>query len=546
MGPEPAKWPAVLAVTSPPRSADRTAWWTAWYEKLRRKRRIPPQDTRLLGRSRSVDYTFPVDQSKPPDIGGHQEGRGREAISIHAIRPPKPLRLEEENQDSHVEELGPLTVPPQPDWRRFKNRSVELTRPTPKHEGPPVGSRMYTLGTNPGQLMETETPSRNVFYDPRKKRPARFPKEKISDHGSLNALKNMVVKYTKVESSASFPEAVERIERDDFGIEFLWKIGEGAYGGVYAAKRVKSNKLLAVKIYLARHEKLKELKDNAFARNSLIVLLQEIIVMKILRGKAFFAQILDHFIINERIYLVMEMEDDTLSHQLEFYPTGMPEAKARKWFFQMAQGLAYLHKIGIAHCDIKADNVLIRKIWDGTTLCKYTDFGLSKFLPHAHQNIKGWISSERDRFQTVTRHYVPNESTEIRRLRDYWNKAASFVKLGMASETAASADIYRLSFVLYRMLSSVSSQHFKYTMRDMPKEQLLQKRLITCGLEVTRIGKDFLWTIIQNTKENQITAEEMVRHLWLLYPGEDPGLLVGPKWPIGGPIPRSSDPSDSD
>ena len=419
----PTRAPTRPRVPTPPTQSpvDRTAWLRSCFGNLRRKRH-PRQNPRLLGRGRSIDYTFPVMDMNHPEPHDSLEGRGREAIAIPTTRPPKPLKLQpkygKETADPYERELGPLTVPPQPDWRRLKNRSAEFTRPTVHREGSPVGSRMYTVGTNPGQLMESETPIRNVFYDPRKKRPARYPKDKNDDHGSLNALKNTIVKYTRVETCETDwrGEAVGKLERDTFGIEMLWIIGGGAFGEVQAAKRIKDNELLAVKVYFAQHERLTELKDDAHARNSLVLLLHEIIVMKILRGKAYFVQILDHFIINERIYLVMEMEDDTLSHQLGFYPNGMPEAKARKWFFQMTDGIAYMHKIGITHGDIHAGNIMIRKLYDGTTLCKYTDFGVSRFLPHAHENIKGWMSAERDRFKAATRHYVPNQSPETRRL----------------------------------------------------------------------------------------------------------------------------------
>jgi serine/threonine protein kinase len=48
----------------------------------------------------------------------------------------------------------------------------------------------------------------------------------------------------------------------------------------------------------------------------------------------------------------MDLCDGDLAHLMRFRPN-MREATAAKWFHQMAQALAYLHTIGIAHRDIK-------------------------------------------------------------------------------------------------------------------------------------------------------------------------------------------------
>ena len=62
---------------------------------------------------------------------------------------------------------------------------------------------------------------------------------------------------------------------------------------------------------------------------------------------------------------------DTLTQRLKQAPT--KEVKL-KWLAEVADGLASAHKKGIAHCDLKADNVLITQ----DNIAKVADFGIAK------------------------------------------------------------------------------------------------------------------------------------------------------------------------
>ena len=45
---------------------------------------------------------------------------------------------------------------------------------------------------------------------------------------------------------------------------------------------------------------------------------------------------------------------------------------------QVCSGIQYLHECGIAHRDIKCENVLLTSVDYNTASCKLCDFGLSK------------------------------------------------------------------------------------------------------------------------------------------------------------------------
>lgn len=51
----------------------------------------------------------------------------------------------------------------------------------------------------------------------------------------------------------------------------------------------------------------------------------------------------------------------------------LPETLAVKYVAQVLHGLAYLHEKDVAHCDLKAANILTTKIGD----VKLSDFGVS-------------------------------------------------------------------------------------------------------------------------------------------------------------------------
>ena len=52
------------------------------------------------------------------------------------------------------------------------------------------------------------------------------------------------------------------------------------------------------------------------------------------------------------------------------------EPTCRRFFKQILEGFEYLHSIGIAHRDVKLDNILIE---EKTKMIKIIDFGFAAF-----------------------------------------------------------------------------------------------------------------------------------------------------------------------
>jgi hypothetical protein len=81
---------------------------------------------------------------------------------------------------------------------------------------------------------------------------------------------------------------------------------------------------------------------------------------------------------SQRVYLVLEhLNQDNLTEYLVRQGSFLTEVQILEIILQVAQGIKYLHSIGIVHRDIKPDNIGISNI-NGQVVAKVVDFGLSE------------------------------------------------------------------------------------------------------------------------------------------------------------------------
>ncbi|PNY23413.1 MAP kinase kinase kinase mkh1 [Tolypocladium capitatum] len=158
-------------------------------------------------------------------------------------------------------------------------------------------------------------------------------------------------------------------------------IGKGTYGRVYLGMNATTGEFLAVKEVEVNPKAAGG--DRAKMRELVGALDQEIDTM----------QHLDH--VNIVQYLGCERKETSISIFLEYISGGSIGSCLRKHgkfegsvvsslTRQTLSGLAYLHREGILHRDLKADNILLDL--DGT--CKISDFGISKKTDNIYGNDK--------------------------------------------------------------------------------------------------------------------------------------------------------------
>lgn len=156
-------------------------------------------------------------------------------------------------------------------------------------------------------------------------------------------------------------------------------IGKGTYGRVYLGMNATTGDFLAVKQVEVNQKAAGQDKDRI--KEMVAALDQEINTM----------QHLEHPNIVQ--YLGCERKEFAISIYLEYIPGGsvgsclrkhgkFQESVVRSLCRQTLEGLVYLHREGILHRDLKADNILLDL--DGT--CKISDFGISKKSDNIYGN----------------------------------------------------------------------------------------------------------------------------------------------------------------
>ncbi|KAL6721045.1 mitogen-activated protein kinase kinase kinase [Lecanora helva] len=156
-------------------------------------------------------------------------------------------------------------------------------------------------------------------------------------------------------------------------------IGKGSYGRVYLGINLTTGDFLAVKQVEVNQKGAGQDKDKM--KEMVSALDQEIDTM----------QHLEHPNIVQ--YLGCERKEYSISIFLEYISGGsvgsclrkhgkFEENLVRSLTRQTLEGLAYLHREGVLHRDLKADNILLDV--DGT--CKISDFGISKKTDNIYGN----------------------------------------------------------------------------------------------------------------------------------------------------------------
>jgi phosphorylase kinase gamma subunit len=138
--------------------------------------------------------------------------------------------------------------------------------------------------------------------------------------------------------------------------EILEQVGSGAFSKVYKTRERATQQMFAAKVITAVEERsADEVEIAGFVDHT-----------NLLRTVRVFSE-------SDTVVLVSELLQQGEVFELVRMGRGVAECDARNLVQQLLQGIAYMHCEGIAHCDIKLENLML----DQGTL-KIIDFGFSR------------------------------------------------------------------------------------------------------------------------------------------------------------------------
>ena len=176
-------------------------------------------------------------------------------------------------------------------------------------------------------------------------------------------------------------KSIGYVKFSDF-YEIKQVIGKGKFGVVNLGIHKKTGQQVAIKIM--NKENIKTIEDKELVRI-------EIDILKFCHQPNI-VRLLDHLENNQYIFIVMEyVEGGTLRQYLKKRKFNFSERQASNIMLQIVSAIKYLHQYGIAHRDLKPDNILITQQND-FGIIKIMDFGLSKIVLPKEKMIDGYGS----------------------------------------------------------------------------------------------------------------------------------------------------------
>nr|XP_060473131.1 serine/threonine-protein kinase MAK [Panthera onca] len=142
------------------------------------------------------------------------------------------------------------------------------------------------------------------------------------------------------------------------------QLGDGTYGSVLMGKSNESGELVAIKRMKRKFYSwdecmnLREVKSLKKLNHANVIKLKEVIRE------------------NDHLYFIFEYMKENLYQLMKDRDKLFPESVIRNIMYQILQGLAFIHKHGFFHRDMKPENLLCM----GPELVKIADFGLAREL----------------------------------------------------------------------------------------------------------------------------------------------------------------------
>ena len=251
------------------------------------------------------------------------------------------------------------------------------------------------------------------------------------------------------------------------------KLGEGAFGSVRLGVNKQTGEKVAIKIL--DKSKIMKYEDK-------IRIEREIEILKKLRHPNIM-RLYSIIETDKQILLITEYIKGQELFQYILLKKKLSEEEACLYFSQIVSGIEYLHKLKIAHRDIKSENIIIEQ---NTKIIKIIDFGLS--------NTYGDKDEELLRSSCGSPFYAAPEMLK----GDIYK--------------GNKVDIWSMGVVLYLMICG------SLPFQDEDNSKLFQKIIkgkYTIPMHVSNHARDLLYKLIEINPKKRINITQIKRHPWI-------------------------------
>lgn len=251
---------------------------------------------------------------------------------------------------------------------------------------------------------------------------------------------------------------------------FDTKLGSGAFSTVWKVENLETHEIFACKIVA---------KTNLSDKSDEMRFQREIDSMAFLRHDNI-AQLHDFFSDAENFYLILDNCPNGELLDFMVKNGAMNEATAALLFQQVASAIAFCHSNGIAHRDLKPQNILIQKF----PFVKVSDFGLCGYI-RENQLMSTFCGSPC---------YCAPEC------------------LSKIPYDGQKSDIWSLGVILYSM---VTGEH----PWNITNQAVMLRQILAADFNVPKTVsadcKDLITKMMQKNPSDRITMKQVLQHPWL-------------------------------
>ncbi|KAL3999129.1 Protein kinase domain family protein [Acanthocheilonema viteae] len=260
-------------------------------------------------------------------------------------------------------------------YRTIPLGSITVLTP---YNGPPVHSSF------PAHCFEIRTTSHMVYCVGENLDVYGAPPSKVPRHANFKSNSNAQMWFQALQQALRPPPSRNDTSNTEPALQFteLYQIlgdktlGSGQFGTVYAGVHRQSGREVAVKV-IAKDRFSKKSSAGVETLRSEVAILQSISHCGIIKLESMFET-------KDKIFVVMEkMNGDMLEMILSQAAGRLDERVTKFLIMQILCALRYLHSKGIAHCDLKPENVLLSDLVNAFPQTKLCDFGYARFIGDA-------------------------------------------------------------------------------------------------------------------------------------------------------------------